>query len=280
MADLSPLQTLFDDADGDPVPLPAELLALYGELRVPLRPGAPWLIANFVTTLDGVVALGEAGPTGGAEISGSNRHDRMIMGLLRSIADVVVVGAGTLRATPKHTWTPSSVFPSLRDSYRLVRSALGSGPGPTLAVVSASGNLDLDLPAFHLVDRPALVITTSRGARHLRERNPAEGPTILTAGDGESLDALAIVKSLQDRRPYGLILLEGGPTLLGRFVADRCVDELFLTSSPQIAGRDASVSRVGLVEGHHFEPSDPRWVRLVSLRRSESHLFLRYAFDR
>jgi riboflavin biosynthesis pyrimidine reductase len=76
-----------------------------------------------------------------------------------------------------------------------------------------------------------------------------------------------------------LCLVEGGPHLIGSLFADKCLDELFLTLAPQIAGRDESVKRPGLAEGQLFAPQHPLWGRLASLKRAGSHLFLRYAFD-
>jgi riboflavin biosynthesis pyrimidine reductase len=97
--------------------------------------------------------------------------------------------------------------------------------------------------------------------------------------DKSDIAASDVIGGLVGWCPTALILVEGGPRLLGAFLADHSLDELFLTVSPQVAGRDASVPRRGLVEGNHFGPADPRWSKLVSVRRGESHLFLRYAFD-
>ena len=79
-------------------------------------------------------------------------------------------------------------------------------------------------------------------------------------------------------RQCEVILVEGGPQLMGDFFAGRLLDELFLTLAPQIAGRDGQVERPGLVMGQRFAPEHPLWGTLVSVKRSESHLFLRYAF--
>src|SRR5688572_3516414 len=94
---LTPFETLYDTSEGRELPLPAGLQGLYGSLHFPVRQDRPYVIANMVTSLDGVVTLGIPGKAGGKEISGSNMHDRALMGLLRAAADAVVVGAGTLR---------------------------------------------------------------------------------------------------------------------------------------------------------------------------------------
>src|SRR5436309_3842982 len=89
----TPLDSLFEMVRGAALPLPPNLTHLYGRLAFPLHPGRACVIGNFVTTLDGVVALNEAGHAGGGDISGFNQHDRMLMGLLRTISDAVIVGA-------------------------------------------------------------------------------------------------------------------------------------------------------------------------------------------
>src|SRR5258706_6537613 len=131
---LTPLEALFDVERGCDLPLPPDLLALFGRLQFPLHPGPPYIIGNFVTTLDGVVALNEPDHAGGGEISGLNQHDQMVMGLLRAIADAVIVGAGTLRSVPQHRWTAQHIYPPLTDAYQQLRTSLGQ-PAPPLNVI-------------------------------------------------------------------------------------------------------------------------------------------------
>src|SRR5512140_141310 len=104
------LTVLFDDAEGEPLPLIPELLALYGPLRMPARTDRPHVFADFVATLDGIVAIDP--PRGsGAEISGGHPQDRAVMGLLRAAADAVIVGGGNLRAESAHLWTAEKICP-------------------------------------------------------------------------------------------------------------------------------------------------------------------------
>jgi riboflavin biosynthesis pyrimidine reductase len=72
---------------------------------------------------------------------------------------------------------------------------------------------------------------------------------------------------------------EAGPLLFGQLVRAGLVDELFLTVSPQLAGRDAGHPRVPLVDGAALWPDAPRWARLASARSAGDHLFLRYRFE-
>src|SRR5437016_14471597 len=134
MNTLIPLESLFDMERGAALPLPPDLMHLYGRLEFPSHPGRAHVIGNFVTTLDGVVALNESGHTGGGDISGFNQHDKMVMGLLRAAADAVIVGAGTLRSVPKHRWTAQHIHPPLAGVYQQLRTSLGK-PAPPLNVI-------------------------------------------------------------------------------------------------------------------------------------------------
>src|SRR3989304_7138878 len=102
MDPLTPLESFYEMDRGEVFPLPPELAALYASLRFPAHEGRPYVIGNFVTTLDGVASLSAPGLAGGGPISGSNPHDRMVMGLLRSGAGAGIVGAGTLRPEARH----------------------------------------------------------------------------------------------------------------------------------------------------------------------------------
>ena len=93
-------------------------------------------------------------------------------------------------------------------------------------------------------------------------------------GDEKALDARRVVEAIQ-AEGHKLILCEGGPHLIGDLLSAALVDELFLTLSPVLAGRGQRHRR-GLVEGAELLPFRPRWGTMLSLRRHESHLFLRY----
>lgn len=276
---LAPLETLYSGAENAANPLPPELATLYGRLELPSRAERPAVIGNFVSSLDGVVALNTPGVlTGGGEISGFNAHDRMVMGILRAIAGAVVVGAGTLRSVPRHLWLPDSIYPPLTHAYGRLRASLGLSEPPLTVIVSARGDLDLSLPVFTTASAPALIVTTDAGAERLAAR-PLPPSTRLWAVAGErAVSAAAILEAISRERDCAIILTEGGPTLMGDFIAGGLLDELFLTLSPQVAGRVATNPRPGFVAGVLFAPDRPIWGTLVDVRRSASHLFLRYRF--
>src|SRR5258706_5191254 len=165
---LTPLELLFDVERGRDLPLPPDLLALFGRLQFPLHPGPPYIIGNFVTTLDGVVTLNEPGHAGGGDISGYNRHDQMVMGLLRAMADAVIVGAGSLRAGPQHRWTAQYIYPPLADAYQQLRTSMGKPAPPLNVIVTARGEVEINLPVFQSGEVPVLLVTTAQGAERIR----------------------------------------------------------------------------------------------------------------
>jgi riboflavin biosynthesis pyrimidine reductase len=278
MSALSPLEVLFELGHGPAVPLPPELASLYGPLRLPSYPERPAVIGNFVTTLDGVVTLNVPGKADGGPISGENPHDQMIMGLLRAVADAVIVGAGTLRAVPRHRWTPAHAAPAFATAYQSLRASLGKGDPPLNVIVTGRGEIDLGLPVFQSGEVPVLLVTTTEGAQRLSDRALPPSTHIATVPSSGRLSAQSILCAVQRVRPGQVVLVEGGPQLLGDFFAAGCLDELFLTLAPQVAGRDGSVERAGLVAGRRFAPEQPLWGTLAGVRRGGSHLFLRYAF--
>ncbi len=261
------------------LPLPSKLARLYGSLRMPLPRSHPHVISNFVTTLDGVVSLNAKGHASGGDISGFSAQDRMVMGLLRAIADVVIIGSGTLGADRRHVWTAAAIFPELAGEYRRLSEALGKRAAPLNVIVSGSGGIDLRLPVFASGKVPALILTTAAGAKRLRRQSAPGSVGIRAIGRGAgAIPASAILGEVCRVSPGKLILVEGGPRLLGDFYAERLVDEQFLTLAPQIAGRDAGGRRLSLVMGKAFAPRDAPWGTLIDARQGGSHLFLRYSF--
>jgi riboflavin biosynthesis pyrimidine reductase len=279
MSALDRLETLYDLQQGAELPLPPALASLYGRLAFPAHPGQPYVIGNFVTTLDGVVSLNVPGQSGGGPISGFNAHDRMLMGLLRAAADAVIVGAGTLRAVTQHLWTAEYVYPPLADAYRQLRAALGKTQPPLNVIVTTSGAIDLSLPVFQSGEVPVLVVTTQKGAQRIREHALPRSVQVEATQQAGAISARQVLEMASAIRQSDVILVEGGPQLIGDFFAEHCLDELFLTLAPQLAGRDDSTERPGLVAGKRFAPEHPLWGTLVSVKRGGSHLFLRYAFD-
>ncbi|MCH7576590.1 MAG: dihydrofolate reductase family protein [Chloroflexi bacterium] len=277
MTELTPLETLLGVEQGDDLPLPDRLAGFYGRLRFPTT-GGQYVISNFVTTLDGVVALMAPGHESGGAVSGYNNHDRMVMGILRAVSDAVVVGAGTLRSVPEHLWTAEFIFPSLADEYAQLRTSLGKPEPPLNVIVTSSGNLVADLRVFQSRDVPVLIVTTPRGAKRIDALSMPPSVKVIAVEEDGPVGAGAILNATNEARQSDMVLVEGGPLLMGDFFAERRLHEQFITLAPQVAGRDGSVERPGLVSGKRFAPDDPRWGALVSVKRAGDHLFLRYSF--
>jgi riboflavin biosynthesis pyrimidine reductase len=258
--------------------LPPALARRYGsDLAIALRPDNPTIVANFVTTIDGVVALDTEGRTGGREISGAFEPDRFLMGLLRATADAVLVGGGTVRSGAGHVWTPDHVHSPSAVAYGEWRRALGlSAPQPTTVMVSGSGRIDPDHPALHRPDVPVLIATTTVGARRLgRAARQPNVELAVIADAGQEVGPTALRSLLKDRH-LEVVVCEGGPTLFGGLLGAGLIDELFLTVAPQLAGRTPAMPRLSLVEGLGFDVGAAPWAALGSVLRSGSHLFLRY----
>ena len=234
------LQSVFEAPPRDAleVPLGPHLRELYGG-GLALRETCVY--SNFVSSLDGVVAM--KGASSGPAISGHSEGDRFLMGLLRACADCVLVGAQTFRDDAGHLWTPGYIYPPAAAGFAELRASLQLPETPQLVVVSQSGEVDRDQPAQPLV---------LEGKRSMG----------------------SVLAELRERG-WRRVLCEGGPRVIGELLRASLLDEMFLTLSPVLAGRDREW-RPGMVGGLELLPEHGRWGRLASAHRQGSHLFLRY----
>jgi riboflavin biosynthesis pyrimidine reductase len=185
--------------------------------------GRPWVRGNMVESVDGAAAVD--GRSGG--LSGS--ADKQIFRVLRSQADVVVAGSGTVRDEHYRPAQTSAMVPGLR---------AGRAATPPIAVVT--GTLDLDLSASLFTEAPAdartIIITTEKAPPDRRETAAKTADVIVAGTDsvdlGTAVDALA-------QRGLHRILCEGGPHLLAQFAAAGRLDELCVTISPLLAAGDS-----------------------------------------
>ena len=210
------------------------------------------LRVNFVSSVDGAATRG--GLSGGL----GNAADRRYFELLRRVADVVLVGAGTVRA---EGYGPLRVS----EESAAWRVAQGLPPHPVFAIVS--GALDLDAGSRIFTEarvRPIVVTTEGHDTSAFADR--AE---VIEAGRGDHIDAPAAVAALRGR---GLtrILCEGGPHLFGALLAADVVGELCVTVSPTLEAGEAPRIAAG-------ELPEPRGLRLAGVLRSDDTLLLRYA---
>jgi riboflavin biosynthesis pyrimidine reductase len=265
---MEPFDVLLDETGVSPVELPEELTrVLGGELGLPEES----VYANFVSTLDGVVAIPSV-PRSNELVAGDNDADRFLMGVLRALADVVLVGAGVLRESPKSTWRAEQIYPPAADAYAELRAGLGLPAAPEIAVLCGWGHVDPEHPVLR---GRAVVLTSDRGASRLEGKLP-ESTVVVSLGRPLRFTGDAIIGALR-ARGHRRILSEAGPHTFGTLLRAQVVDELFLTSSPFLAGDDGPGSRLHLVESADLVP--PAGARLLSVRRHGSHLFTRYALS-
>jgi riboflavin biosynthesis pyrimidine reductase len=171
------------------------------------------------------------------------------------------------------------VYPEASEPYARYRQGVLNKLVPPLnVIVSGSGAVDLQRAVFRTGDVKTLIVTSPKGAELLAKNAVALTSAEVRAIEGEEdkIAPTSILKLLRDEFGVKILLHEGGPALFGDFVVHGCVDELFLTVAPQFAGRDAKRLRPGLVAGTEFLPQTAPWLRLLSVKQSASHLYLRY----
>ncbi|MCV7228932.1 pyrimidine reductase family protein [Mycolicibacterium komossense] len=181
--------------------------------------------ANFISTLDGSASVdGKSGGLGGP-------GDRALFRLMRELADVIVVGAGTVRAE-------NYAGAQLSVTQRQNRQARGQAEIPPIAIVTQSGHLDRDTKVFTQTEVPPLVLTCTAAAADTRDRLHGLAEVIDCSGpDPASLDTATMLELLAARK-LTRVLTEGGPSLLGTFIENDLIDELCLTIAPVIVGGD------------------------------------------
>jgi len=289
MKDIEPLTTLFEVPAGPPLQMPDEISRLYGPLYMPTHDGRPHVISDYVSTLDGVVSLGApsfpgAGASHGSPgdlINGLNAADQMVLALVHAVADVVLIGDAGVRGNPHDVRRADAIYPPLAKAFQQARQGLGMPPQLPVAILSPEGGLDPAMPLFHVSGVRIAVITTESTAPGLLRRGFPKHVTLIplpTRPDG-LFSARAVLTAVQAFQPARLILSDAGPRFMAHLIAEHCLDELFLTIAPQLAGRGETAHRPGLVQGKEFAPLDPRWAKLVSAKQAGHHLLLRYALN-
>jgi riboflavin biosynthesis pyrimidine reductase len=230
-----------------------DLAALYA------YPDGHWLRANMVSSVDGAAHLE------GASAGLSSDTDRQVFALLRSLSDVILVGAATVRA---EQYKPARIRELWRD-LRVART-----PTPPIAVITRRLNLDPDSPLVTAAPPHArtIVITTAQAPA---DRRAALEPhaDVIVAGE-ETVDFKAAVSTLAERG-YRRMLAEGGPHLLAQLVEAGLMDELCLTIGPLMAGPGASRIVAGTLQPG-TRPTPPLPLTLAHVLEDDGFLLCRY----
>lgn len=228
--------------------------AVAAEAR-PSHPSRPWVYTNMIASADGGTALdGLSGGLGGPA-------DKQVFAALRSSADVIIVGASTVR---QEGYRP----PRRPDEVRRRRQAQGRRPDPRLAVVTRSLDLEPDLALFDDPANRPLIITVAAAPASRRADLEPVADIVEVGADDVDLDR-ALVDLWHDGART--VLSEGGPSLNGQLVAAELVDEWNLSLSPHLLGGDARRAAVGPAPG-----GPPPAMRLARVWTDEHYLFCRW----
>lgn len=215
-----------------------------------VRSDRPWILANFVSTIDGAAVV-EGGST-----AINDEDDRTMFGALRAVADFIVVGAGTLRA---ENYRPVD----LDERRRKARIDAGLEEVPHLVVVSRSLDLDPGARVFGDPER-RVTILTAEGSPDDRFAALSEVADVVRLSGTAPEDIVHYMKVAK------VVLCEGGPGLWGQFVGAGLVDEMALTVSPLLVSGDSD----RVARGPVADP--PLEMRLADVAYGERSLFLRY----
>lgn len=234
---------------------PAPPLDWWGAYPPPQpTPGNSHVRVNFISSADGSVTLdGRSGGLGGPA-------DRALMRVLRTLSDVVLVGAGTVRSEGYGGL-------NLPPEYVSRRTELGLSPAPRIAIVSGALNLDPAMSVFTKAETRPLVITHA-GSPASRREALSEVADVLVCGS----TTINLTEALTKLREHGLsrVLCEGGPTLFGELLEADLVDEVCLTIAPMfVAGLGARIA--------HSPATHPHRYSVASMLTDDDFLFLRYA---
>lgn len=203
---------------------------IYDDLAPPIAPaGRPAIAINMVTSVDGKAALG-----GGAATLGS-ALDHLLMRAIRAAHDAVLIGAGTLRAEP--------VDPRVGPRWREARARRGQSPEPLAVLLSASGVAPLDRRYFKWPDVRRVVVVGSEAPR-ARQAALANQADVLLAPTPLP-DPAWVTRALADHYGVRRLLIEGGASVNGAFVAAGLVDELFWTLAPTLVGGGEQLTMLG-----------------------------------
>ena len=230
----------------------------YARDERPAPPGRPWVMINMISAVDGG-ATDPAGRSGGL----GGPADKQVFAAVRSVADVIVAGAGTVAS---EDYGPARLSPALRAARR----ERGRPEVPRIAVVTASLRIDPGRRLFSEADPGArpLVLTTA-SADPDRRRALSEVAEVISVGEDRVEWHLALA-ALGAATGAQVVLCEGGPTTNAHLVADDLVDEMCLTVAPSLVGGTAP----RIVDG----PASGRLVPLELGRAltADGYLFLRY----
>lgn len=235
-----------------------DVVAFVADEARPAPAGRPWILVNMITSLDGAVTV--EGRSGGL----ARPADKAMFMALRAVGDVVMAGAGTVRAEGYGPARPSA-------AVRATRRERGQHEVPQVAIVTRSLDLDLSMPLFTEGERPPLIVTCESAPAE-RRAAVAEVADLVVAGDA-TVDLRAAMAALHEQG-VGTITCEGGPHLNGDLLLADLIDEWALTLAPILTGGDARRATTGPT------PPAPVEMHLDRLVEGDGLLLTRWLRDR
>ncbi|SEQ28433.1 Pyrimidine reductase, riboflavin biosynthesis [Mycobacterium sp. 88mf] len=216
-----------------------------------------WVRGNMISSLDGGAT--EDGKSGGLGGPG----DRAVFNLMRHAADVILMGAATVRIE-NYSGVQLSV------AQRQERQRRGQAEVPPIAVITASAELDHDSKFFTRTEVAPLILTATETVSDARHRLGTLGEVLDASGaDPTRVDPAVALRILAERKLFR-VLTEGGPSLLSLLIENDLLDELCLTVAPILLGGVARRIATGPGQAHtRMRPSH-------LLTDDEGYLYTRY----
>jgi 5-amino-6-(5-phosphoribosylamino)uracil reductase len=232
--------------------------ALVAAADRPAPPDRPWLLVNMITSLDGAITIDDR--SGGL----GRPADKVMFAALRAVGDVILAGAGTVRAEHYGPVRPTA-------ATRAARRERGQAEVPRLAIATRRLDLDLTLPLFTEADAPPIVLTCAASPVDRRAAASEVAEVIVTGH--ETVDLAAAMAELHTRG-VRTVTCEGGASLNGDLLLADLIDEWALTLSPLLVGGPADRAVAGPT------PSSPREMHLDWLLEGDGLLLTRWLRDR
>lgn len=216
-----------------------------------------WVRANMISSLDGGAT--EDGKSGGL----GNPGDRAVFNLMRQAADVILMGAATVRIE-NYSGVQLSV------AQRQERQRRGQAEVPPIAVITASAEFDPRAKFFTRTEVAPLILTATNTVADARHRLGAVAEVLDASGaDPTRVDPAVALRILTQRKLFR-VLTEGGPAFLSTLIEDDLLDELCLTVAPILVGGVARRIATGPGQAHtRMRPAH-------LLTDDEGYLYTRY----
>lgn len=230
---------------------------VYKNLQFPVLKDRPYFYTNFVSTVDGKVQIA-TNPHAYWPIGSKADYQTLIE--LRAASDVLIHGKNTAMWI-KH------IDNLVKSEFTSLRKKIGKTKDLAYMVLSNNPSQELIKKISH-PDASTYLITSE-------SVSISKDPNVNIVKLGEKEINLKSFSNYLFENGYRNVLIEGGPALLGSFLASDLLDEVFLTIAPKIFGNKDNQT-LTMVEGHLFPSSKIKNLMLISIKKIEDEVYLRY----